>query len=160
MASKVDCYWAQFLDSIPAGQAKPNRYVESFFFGTRPDSAHEITRLVLDGTKTATGDLLWSAEADGRHPARQDDCWVVTNGGGDPACIIQTFDVRIIPFDEVEEEYALWGGEGDRTMDSWRDMYWSFIVSECKRIGRTANLKAPLIMDRFRVVYAEPLQAR
>lgn len=156
--SRVERYWAQFLGSIPAGQGKPERYVEAFFFGTKPDLAHEITPLVLDGTKTATGSLLWAAEADGKAQPRPGDFWIVTNGGDDPQCVIETFEARVIPFDEVGEEYARWGGEGDCSLASWREMYWSYIVGECERIGRTPDRKAPLLMERFRVVYAERLQ--
>jgi uncharacterized protein YhfF len=155
--SRVDRYWAQFLAAIAEDEAKPDGYVEAFFFGTRPDLAHEITPLVLDGTKTATGALLWAIEADGKRPARPGDFWIVTNGGDDPQCVIQTSDVRVIPFDEVGEEYAKWGGEEGCTLDGWRRLYWSYIQGECDRIGRAPHPKAPLVMERFRVVYAEPL---
>jgi len=33
------------------------------------------------------------------------------------------------------------------------------IVSECERIGREPDPKAPLAMERFRVVYSEPLHS-
>lgn len=158
MKSNVDKYWKQFIDSLHADEAKPPRYVESFFFGTQLDTAREITQLVLDGTKTATGDFQWSIEPDGRQQAQVGNHWVVTNGGDTPACIIQTFDVQVFPYDEVPEEYAFWGGEGDRTVKSWRDLYWNFIVGECKRIGRSPDKKAPLVMERFRVVYDDPLR--
>jgi uncharacterized protein YhfF len=111
---------------------------------------------VLDGTKTAAGALLWSIEADGKRAARPGDFWIATNGGDDPQCIIQTSDVRVLPFDEVGAEYATWGGEGDLTPESWRRIYWSYIESECDRIGRAPDPKAPPVMERFRVVYAEP----
>jgi uncharacterized protein YhfF len=155
----VERYWAQFLGSIPAGEPRPEGYVEAFFFGTRPDRAHEINRLVLDGTKTATGSLLWSLEADGKRSARAGDYWIVTNGGDDPVCIIRTLDARVIPFDQVGEDYAWCGGERDRSLESWRDLYWDYIVSECRRIGRTPDAKAPLVMERFEVVYAESMRA-
>jgi uncharacterized protein YhfF len=154
-ALRVDRYWRQFLDSLPAGQPRPDRYVEAFFFGTKPELAHQITRLVLDGTKTATGSLLWSTEAEGKTPARRGDYWIVTNGGDDPVCVIRTTDARAIPFDEVGEEYARSGGERDRTLESWREMYWDYIVGECRRLGRTPEAKAPLVMERFEVVYRE-----
>ena len=41
------------------------------------------------------------------------DHWIVTNGADDPVCVIETTEVRIIPFDEVSEEYARTSGEGD-----------------------------------------------
>ena len=61
----------------------------------------------------------------------------------------------MIPFDEVPEDYAHWGGEGDRTLATWRPMYWRYIESECARIGRHADPKAPLVLERFRVVYRD-----
>lgn len=65
-SSRVERYWQQFLSSLDPDQPAPSRFAEAFFFGTKPESAHEITSLVLDGTKTATGALLWALEADGR----------------------------------------------------------------------------------------------
>jgi len=153
--SRVDRYWDEFVASLPP-EARPERYVEAFHFGTDPTRAHEITPLVLDGTKTATGALLWSLEADGKRPARAGDLWVVTNGSDDPQCIIRTDHVRVIPFDEVGEEFARWGGEWDRTLASWRRMYWRYIEDECARIGRAPDPKAPLVMERFHVVHPAP----
>jgi len=158
MATNVEQYWEQFMTSLPNEKTKPPRYVESFFFGTKPEGAREIAALVLAGTKTATGSVLWAYEADGKPLPRIGDYWIVTHGGDDPVCIIQTTEVRIIPFDEVGEEYARDGGEGDRSLQSWRTMYWDYLISECARVGREPTKKAPLVMERFRVVYHEPLQ--
>ncbi len=158
MATCVDRYWEQYLASLPAGAPRPARYVESFFFGFAPADAPEISRLVLEGTKTATGSVLWSYEADGKALPGAGDHWIVTHGADDPVCVIETTDVRIIPFDEVSVEYARAGGEGDRSLASWRKMYWRHIVSECQRIGRAPSEKAPLVMERFRVAYGEPLR--
>jgi uncharacterized protein YhfF len=150
-------YWAQFVDSLPPAAARPAGYAGAFSFGTRPAGADEIADLVIDGRKTATGALLWALEHDGEKPAEPGDYWVVTDGGDDPACIIRTTDARVIPFDEVGEEYARWGGEGDCTLASWRAMYWNYIVGECERLGRAPDPRAPLVMERFEVVYAAPL---
>lgn len=154
---RITRYWEQYVASLPLGPSQPQGYVGAFYFGTKPNRAEEITKLVLDGRKTATGALLWALEHDGDKPAEPGDYWIVANGAVDPACIIQTTHARIIPFDEVGEEYARWGGEGDGTLANWRAMYWSYIVGECVRIGRSPESKAPLVMERFEVVYAEPL---
>lgn len=157
MSSQIERYWAQFLGTLPSGARSP-RLVEPFFFGIEPSDANEINPLVLAGIKTATGSLLWSIEADGKEMARVDDHWVVTDGGEVPVCIIRTTDVQVVPFEDVGVEYAHWGGEGDRTLDSWRDMYWTYISKECGRIGRSPNRRAPLVMERFEVVHSEPLE--
>jgi uncharacterized protein YhfF len=157
MATNVDRYWDQFLVSLPNEPEKPPRYIESFFFGTKPEDTKEISALVLAGTKTATGAVLWAYEADGKPLPQVGDYWIVTNGGDDPVCIIQTMEVRVLPFNEVGEEYAYDGGEGDRSLLSWRTIYWDYIVSECVRIGREPSEKAPLVMERFAVIYRDPL---
>jgi uncharacterized protein YhfF len=157
MTGKADLYWQQYLASLPVAD-RTRSYVESFGFGFTADDASEIAVLVLDGIKTATGSVLWSYEADGKPIPRVGDHWVVMDGAGHPRCVIRTTDVAIIPFDEVPETYAQEGGEEDLTMATWRPLYWRYIVSECQRLGRAPDPKAPLVMERFTVVYRETLR--
>ena len=156
MTNNVNRYWAQYLDSLPEHATR--RFVGAAAFGITSEDASAIARLVRNGIKTATGGLIWANEADGRRLARPADLWIVIAGRDEPVCIIETTEVRIFPYDEVPDEYAWEGGEGDRSVRDWRRIYWKYIVSECKRIGREPNVKAPLAMERFRVVYAEPLR--
>ena len=158
MTTNVERYWNQYLSSIPHGQEQPSRYVESFSFGFTPADAREIAQLVVNGTKTATGSVLWSYEADKKPLPTVRDLWIVTADSDVPVCIIETTEVRIIPFDEVTADYAWDGGEEDRRLASWREIYWEYIERECQRLGLRPNSKAPLVMERFRVVYGEPLR--
>lgn len=160
MTIEADRYWQQYLSTLMAEVDRPPAYVESFSFGFTPEDASEIARLVLDGTKTATGSVLWSYEVDAKPMPRIGDHWIVVDGAGTPVCIIRTTDVSIIPFDEVPDAYAREGGEADRTLATWRPMYWRYIVSECKRIGREPHPKTPLVMERFSVVYREALREK
>lgn len=153
MSTNVERYWSQYLVSFPNGQ-QPSRYVESFSFGFTSTDAHEIAELVLKGTKTATGSVLWAYDADKKPLPIVGDLWIVTTAPDAPVCIIETTDVRIIPFDEVTADYAWDGGEDDRQLESWRAIYWEYIERECQRIGLEPSTKAPLVMERFRVVYS------
>ena len=157
MPSKAERYWRQYLASLPADVDPPQTYIDSFSFGFNPRDASEIATLVIEGTKSATGSVLWSYEADGKPIPRTGDHSIVNDGHGEPVCILRTTAVSILPFDEVPEIYAFQGGEGDRTLATWRPMYWRYIVSECERIDREPSEKAPLVMERFTVVYCEPL---
>jgi uncharacterized protein YhfF len=158
MTKNVERYWSQYLGSIPTGQEQPSRYVDSFSFGFTPADAREIAQLVLNGIKTATGSVLWSYDADKKPLPIVGDLWIVTAGTDAPVCIIKTTEVRIVPFDEVTADYAWDGGEEDRGLASWRHIYWDYIERECRRIGLEPKPKAPLVMERFRVVYGEPLR--
>jgi len=157
MLSQTDRYWRQFLDTLPKSE-RPSSYYESFHFGSSQESARQIAPLVLQGIKTATGSLLWVYEAEGKPIPRAGDYSIVTNGEDDPVCIIQTWETRIILYDEVDGQFAYDGGEDDRSLESWQRMYWDFIVAECARIGREPSEKAPLVCERFRVVYRECLK--
>jgi len=150
-------YQEQFLSSLLSETGNQSRFVEPVAFGLTPQHATEISKLVLDGVKTATGSLLWSYQADGRALPRLGDIWVVIDGNSNPVCIAQTLDVKVIPFNEVLEDYARWGGEGDCSLQSWRRMYWKYIVVECQRIGREPTAGVPMIMEGFKVVYSQPL---
>ena len=154
MTTKVDRYWEQYLDSLPTRRTRV--YAGVTAFGITSEDARAIAPLVRDGIKTATGGLVWANEADGNPGPRPGDLCIVIAGEDEPVCIIETTEVRIFPYDEVPDEYAWEGGEGERTVRDWRRIYWNYIVSECKRIGREPSVKAPLAMERFRVVYSEP----
>ncbi len=158
MPEKLDRYWAQFLATFPEGSERPTGYYESFYFGMTPGSAKSIAALVLDGVKTATGSLQWVYEAEHKPLPRAGDYNIVTDGEGEPVCIIQDTEINIVPFDEVDAAFAWDGGELDRTLDSWRKIYWEYILAECARINRQPTLKTPLVCERFRVVYREPLK--
>jgi uncharacterized protein YhfF len=159
MSDCVSRYWDQFLASLPAETERPSGFVEPVAFGFTSEDATEISKLVRDEIKTATGSVLWSYEADGRAIPRVGDFWIVVDGNRHPICVIRTTSVEIIAFDEVGEDYARWAGEGDRSLETWRRIYWQYICRECERIGREASAKASLIMERFDVVYAQPLHA-
>ena len=158
MTTRVDLYWKQFIDSLPASDKALPFLAGSDSFGFNEEDARDIADLILDGTKTATGSLLWTYEADGERVPQVGDFWIVTKGHDDPVCVIETIDQHIITFDQVPSEYAWEGGEGDRTVEGWRRIYWQLIQEECVRIGRVPSAQAPLVMERFRVIYKEPFR--
>jgi len=158
LPDKLRRYWTQFLESLPENAEQPVHYYDSFYFGSSKESAALITPLVLGGIKTATGSVQWVYEAEGRRPPMSGDYSIVTDGEGEPVCIIRDVEVEIIPYDEVSSAFAWEGGEEDRTLESWRRIYWDYIVSECARIKRQPTSKTPLVCERFCVVYNEPLK--
>ena len=106
MTKNVERYWNQYLISIPGGQEQPSRYVECFAFGFTPADAREIAQLVLNGTKTATGSVLWSYDADKKPVPIVGDLWIVIAGSDGPVCIIKTLEVRTVPFATSPDDRA------------------------------------------------------
>jgi uncharacterized protein YhfF len=157
MTDKVDQYWAQFPESLPGDAERPRLY-DTVSFGTSKESAGAIAALVLEGVKTATGALQWVYAAEGKPIPQAGNYGIVTDGEGEPVCVIQDVEVRIIPHNEVDPAFAWDGGEEDRSLESWRRIYWDYIVLECGRIRREPAADTPLVCGRFRVVYREPLR--
>ncbi|WP_118973131.1 ASCH domain-containing protein [Taibaiella koreensis] len=67
-------------------------------------------------------------------------------------------ETAIVPFDEVTTAFAYDCGEEDRSLESWRRIYHDYIETECRRMNRMPSEQMPIVCERFRVVYREPLQ--
>ena len=116
--------------------------------------ANELGRLVRDGTKTATCGLLWEYEHEGEPLPEVGELGIVLDGDGEPLCLIETTEVHVLPFDQVDAEHAHAEGEGDRTLAYWRDAHWRFFSRLCQKIDRVPSETMPLVCERFRVVFA------
>jgi uncharacterized protein YhfF len=107
----------------------------------------------LKGEKTATSSLLLTLEHENKPMLQVGDYSIVTTWENVPVCIIETIELRIIPFKDVDAGFAYDYGEGDRTLPWWNEHIWEYYVQECAAIGREATEDMPLLCERFGVVY-------
>lgn len=149
----LEAYWSTYLRSLPE-QDRNKTYYEALSFGTTPQEADKILVLVLQGTKTATSMSLWELELQGKTLWNVGDEHIVLDGAGNPRCIIQTTELRITPFQDVDAQFAYGYGEGDQTLTWWRKEMWTYYVEDCQRLGKQAREDMPLICERFKVVYS------
>jgi uncharacterized protein YhfF len=145
-------YWSDFerrwQDHYPT---KPHLY-EAFRFGNTETSANGLAALVVSGHKTATSDLLWTLEMNHKALVRVGDFSIVTDWDEKPVCLIQTTEVRVLPFEQIDAQFAYDYGEGARTLEWWKREMWRYYDGECKQIGREATSDMPLVCERFRVI--------
>jgi uncharacterized protein YhfF len=123
----------------------------SFSFGDSPAMADELLALVLAGTKTATCGALRDFGPGKETPpvvGRRD---TVLDGAGRPAAIIETIEVTIRRFSEMDEQFAYDEGEGFRTLAHWRDGHREFFE---RNGGWFEDME--LICERFRLVEVLP----
>nr|QQZ49985.1 ASCH domain-containing protein [Phenylobacterium glaciei] len=92
------------------------RSLESFSFGDSPEMADRLLAFVLSGAKTAT---CWSI-ADGQQ-TQAGKRWVVKDGQGRSRAVIETLALDQRRFDEIDLAFAVAEGEGDETLDDWRE---------------------------------------
>jgi len=117
--------------------------LETFSFGDSPDLANRLLELVLSGTKRAT---CW-AESQGLLSAEVGKMMVVRDGQGVPKAILKTTELTKRRFDEVDEAFAYDEGEGDRSLQYWREAHMRYF----SRLGRYAP-DMMLWCERFELV--------
>jgi uncharacterized protein YhfF len=147
----VTAFWQAF--SKKHSETLPDTSYEVWYFGDSQDLANELAKLVVTGKKTATASLYWEYEAEGEALPQVGGYSVITDYPGEPQCLIQTTEVRILPFEEVEADFAADEGEGDLSLDYWRQAHWQFFSRTCARLGLEPNTKMPVVCERFRLVY-------
>ncbi|WP_306350237.1 ASCH domain-containing protein [Flavobacterium sp. '19STA2R22 D10 B1'] len=130
---------------------------EAFHFGSKED-ASEIVNLVKSGIKTTTCSLQWTYEFDNKSLPKPGDQSIVLDGNEQPVCIIETLTVEISTLEQVDQQFAYDGGEGDRSLSEWRKIYKEYISEECLRIGKEPMIGTPLVCERFQVIYLEPIE--
>jgi uncharacterized protein YhfF len=112
-----------------------------------------LIQLVLEGKKTATCSALWEYESEGEQIPKAGDVWVELDGNGNPVCITETVEVTIRNYNEVDADFARAEGEGDLSLEYWRQAHRSFFSRTLPKIGREFSEEIPLVCERFRVIY-------
>ena len=124
--------------------AIPEKYqgLRSFAFGDGRALADELLDLVMKGVKTAT--CSTEGEPNTSTPGER---WIVLDGSGRPACVIETAEVSYRRFGEVDAAFAFEEGEGDRSLSYWRAAHRNYFG----RLGKFSE-DMMLMCERFRLV--------
>lgn len=149
--ASIQAFWSAFTSAI--GRDVSGSFYEASYFGDSALLADELAALVLAGRKRATAGLLWAYEAEGAPLPKPGNLTVVTLFSGQPVGVIETLDVRIVPFCEVDADFAATEGEGDGSLAYWRQAHSAFFGRECQRLGREFTPDALVVCERFALVY-------
>ena len=153
MDPKAKNYLDNFLSSLPAEDPLRKAAADSYYFCTDEESANHLASLVVQGEKQATASLLWSYEADSEPLPEVGQLSVITNWKGEPQCIVEVTEVEIKPYNEVTAEFAFIEGEGDKSLEYWRQVHWEFFSMECEEISKDPSEDMPVILEKFKVIW-------
>ncbi len=81
-----------------------------------------LSELIVSGVKTAT----CSAYVPDGEEIRVGQRAVVLNSRNEPVCTIETTKVEKVPFHKISEAFAYKEGEGDRSLEYWRQEHKRF----------------------------------
>ncbi|MBE5960859.1 MAG: ASCH domain-containing protein [Lachnospiraceae bacterium] len=135
------------------GLSKELKYLDSFHFELTEYWANKLLELVLEGVKKATSSSVWGYEIEGDRIPQKGDYSIVTDWDGNARCVIQTTNVRIIPFKDITYDICKLEGEDDN-LESWRKGHISFFQAEGKELGYEFTEEMPVIFEEFEVVYS------
>jgi len=152
LMSEVERSWNAFRAARPT-LAGPDATYTAWHFCDNQVDADELAELVLAGRKQATAGALWSYEAEDEPLPRPGDFSVVTTWSGTPRCVIRTTGVEVVPFGSVTAEFAAAEGEGDGSLEYWRQAHRTAFEREAVLTGRPPSEEMPVVRERFEVVY-------
>lgn len=119
-------------------------------FGATAEQSDELLALVLDGTKTATASSHADYLTEGEELPEPGALGIVLDGDGHPRALVVTTETRVVPFDEVDADHARDEGEGDRSLEQWREAHERFFTEHADGGFRP---DMPVVLERFRVLY-------
>ena len=130
LSLQIKEFWQKFCHSSGTSSETP---YQVWYFGNTSKMADELAELVISGKKRATASLV---EFNKIHPEVapiNNGYSIVTNFEGNPLCVIQTTEIRHLPFNKVDAKFAFDEGEGDQTLEDWREGHWRYFTKEAQR---------------------------
>ena len=135
-------------------QAFPDKKADDTYLAWQYGCAQDkLAQLTLQGTKTATASSYPVYKAENEPVPAVGDYSIILDSQNQAVCIIQTTQIDIVPFYQVDEELAYLEGEGDRTLTYWREVHRTFFESEMQSIHQKFTEDMLVVCERFKIVY-------
>jgi uncharacterized protein YhfF len=116
----IEAYWKQFLASLPPDSPHHTKTYTAEGWGDDPEMADELGALIAQEVKTATCSALWEWEVEGNPIPEVGYITIVLDGRDEPLGIVETIEISIRKYNEVDADFAREEGEGDLSLDYWR----------------------------------------
>lgn len=97
--------------------------------GDNAEMANELANLVMRGIKTASCGSLASFQREESAP-KVGSYNIILNGSGAPVCVIRIVSMRLVRFCDITEDFARKEGEGDLSLEYWRNEHKAFFTRE------------------------------
>ena len=143
--NRVQQFWNDFC---AANHKEGIKYKDAFQFGA---SADWLADLVVEGKKTATTSGFVFYELEKEAIPQAGEYYIVLDGQEEPVAVIQIQSVKVVPMNEVTEEFALAEGEGDYRF--WWDAHEKFFTELLIEYDIEFSSNMLVVCERFKKVY-------
>lgn len=149
MAHSVAAFWQAYLKTLPANH--PHRLQttpSAWSFGYGAAMADNLAQLVLNGIKTAT-----CCRYQGENVLDEAGLSIVLDGRAQPVCLIDTYEITVRRYGDIDAAWAKAEGEGDLSLEYWQEAHWQFFSEEGKLEHYTVSQDMLLLCERFRLLW-------
>lgn len=143
-------FWNEFINKTM--RSLETKYIEAFHFELTEYWANELLRMVLTKKKTATASSLYSFQLNNEKVPQVGDLNIITDWNGTPKCVIETTQIRILPFKDITYDICKREGE-DECLDTWQDGHIKFFTAEGNSLGYLFTDDMPVVFEDFKVIY-------
>jgi len=143
--------WGDFLDAH-----LEYAFVEApkvmHFFDNEKDANHSLD-LVINKTKKAMSQSLLGLQNRNEPLPKIGSFIVLTDWEGTAKCIVKTTSVKLKPLFSIDGDYAQLEGEGDKSLDHWKNIYWNYFTRELATFKRVPKESMIVVCVTFEKVY-------
>lgn len=144
--------WGDFLDAhLEYAFVEAPKVIH--FFDNEKDANHSL-ELVLNNTKKAMSHSLLGLQNRNEPLPKIGSFIVLTDWEGTAKCIVKTTAVKLKPLFSIDVDYAELEGEGDKSLDQWKNMYWNYFTRELSPFGRVPKESMIVVCVTFEKVYS------
>jgi uncharacterized protein YhfF len=118
--------------------------------GTPGAMRQRLNQLILDGQKRATAGLLIEYVKENEELELEGELLALVDDDTQRIATVVVVEVETVPFIEVPWKFAQAEGEGDESLEEWREGHRRFWSAE----GDTVDDRTPVVLIWFEVVPA------
>ena len=124
--------------------------IDAWAFGVE---ANLLADLVLKGEKTATASAYDLYAVDNEPLPQEGNFDVILDSQDQAVCIIEITKVSVQPFKQVSADHAYKEGEGDKSLDYWRQVHEDCFAEWRREAGLTFTPDSKVVLEEFHKVY-------
>lgn len=153
LTGECRAYWDRYLSQCAPSERPRIEDVDAAPAGDERN-ADELLALYLSGKKTAGSGLVKDYKMAGDPLPSVGRFWIILDWAGNPRCIVKTIKVEIHRFDEVPSYIARAEGEGDGSLEYWRDEHARFFEKYLDELDITDLNSEPVVTEFFELVFS------
>ena len=142
--------WSAFIKGNPV---LSNKNYDAWRFGGGDISANVLAQLVLNDIKTATASAYELYQIDNSPLPPIGGLNIILDAQDNAMCITETTNVYTCHFNQVSAKHAFKEGEGNRSLEYWREVHKEFFKNELEKYNKSFDEDMVVVCEEFRVIF-------